>query len=168
MNLKQANRRLNKTWQKLQRQRHSIALMLELSDSEFRLWDLFIALYDWDVKHYSTYHGVNLSTRDTAKILNWSCSKVHRYKHKLIQKRIFLDDMGIEGVYVRTHEEVIQNLDEVTDAVQRLVLNSPVNHRKSIMEPKKSPVEQIVSPPKHVPDELSINSIFSYKDEYRG
>lgn len=79
-------RRLNNTYQKVYRNRHLVAKQLNLKDSEYRLWDLCLAVYDWDKKHEETYQTVETTDSILADILNWSSSKVCRVRNRLIVK----------------------------------------------------------------------------------
>lgn len=79
-------RRLNNTYQRVYRNRHLVAKQLILKDSEYRLWDLYLAIYDWDKKHKETYQTVETTDSILADILDWSSSKVCRVRNGLIEK----------------------------------------------------------------------------------
>ncbi len=103
-------KRLNKTFQKVTRDRHVIAQRLKLSDSEYRLWDLFTALYDWDNRH-TTFGSVVGTNEEIAKLLsgcNWSASKVCRTLISLIKKGL------IKRVSRSQHKLTALPLDQIT------------------------------------------------------
>ena len=79
-------RRLNNTYQKVHRNRHLVAKNLNLSNIEYRLWDLCLAIYDWDQKHegFSTF---KFTDRELANIFS-SASTINRVKASLINKGI--------------------------------------------------------------------------------
>ncbi|MCL5090834.1 MAG: hypothetical protein M1514_02370 [Patescibacteria group bacterium] len=73
-------------FKKVYRNRHHVAKRLNLKDSEYRLWDLYLAVYDWDKKHEETYQTVETADKVLANVLNWSPSKVCRVRNRLIKK----------------------------------------------------------------------------------
>lgn len=87
MRIKSKSKRLNDTYQKVFRNRHVIAKNESLTDQEYRLWDLYVALYDWDKKH-SHYGCVVDTDKHIAEMLNWSEAKVCRTRKKLIIKGV--------------------------------------------------------------------------------
>lgn len=93
-------RRLNATYQKVYRNRHVLAKNLVLDDAEYRLWDLLIALYDWDKKHEEDYGTVKATDRGLAELLNWSYSKVCRARNGLLMKGIiFRRDRSVYKIF---------------------------------------------------------------------
>lgn len=73
-------------YQRLNRSRHLIAKELGLSDSEFRLLDLFGALSGWDSSYEHLYHKVYVTLKELANVLCWDESKASRISSSLIQK----------------------------------------------------------------------------------
>ncbi|MCH7733048.1 MAG: hypothetical protein IIB44_11180, partial [Candidatus Marinimicrobia bacterium] len=96
-------RRLNKSWQKVQRDRHIRAQDLSLTDPEYRLWDLLLATYDWDKTHTETYGCVETTDRELAEILRWSASKVCRTRNTLTKKGLV--NLTQSGLYNLLPEE---------------------------------------------------------------
>jgi len=147
-------RRLNNTYQKLYRHRHIIAKKLKLSDPEYRLWDLYLALYDWDTKHTETFQTVEAPDRDIAKLLDWSASKVCRNRNKLISK-------GIIKSKTRTVHEVILIPSKETDVSSLQHQNAPVKQTFAGVQQKSAEKQQSTG-------KTDQNTIVSYKDKYIG
>ncbi|MFA6184747.1 MAG: hypothetical protein WC720_01210 [Candidatus Shapirobacteria bacterium] len=81
--------RLEKGFQFLRRDRHLTALKFKLDDSEYRLWDLLNALYDWDKRH-KNYKHVEVTLADLSRMTRWSITKVSRVMNKLLKKELIL------------------------------------------------------------------------------
>jgi hypothetical protein len=145
-------RRLNNTYQKLYRNRHVIAKQLKLSDPEYRLWDLYLALYDWDIKHTETFQTVEAPDRDIAKLLDWSASKVCRSRNKLIQK-------GIIRSKTRTVHEVVLIPSKETDV-------SSLQHQTAPVKQALAGVQQESAVKQQTTGKSNQSSIVSYKDKY--
>lgn len=138
-------RRLNNTYQKLYRNRHVIAQRLELSDQEYRLWDLYLALYDWDKGHTETFQTIDASDRVIANLLNWSPSKVCRQRNKLINKGVIKNE-------ARSVHKVTLIPNKETDVAS--------------LQLQTAPVKQKIAGMKQSTGITSQNSIVSYKDKY--
>lgn len=96
--MRNISRRLN-GWQKINRQRHVIAKQLKLINAEYRLWDLLIALYDWDKTHLETYGTIEITDRQLADLLGWSAPTVCRTRNTLLKKGLIEKiQQGIYGV----------------------------------------------------------------------
>lgn len=87
----------NKSWQKLYRNRHLTAKKLNLSDQEFRLWDLYGAVSGWDKKYEEIFQAVHATDEEIAGILGWSSSKTCRTRNGLIKKGVMKE--RTRGVY---------------------------------------------------------------------
>ena len=77
-----------KGYKTLGKDRHLTCHMLGLTDSEFRLFELYQDVYDWDSRHYEEYGTVSFPDRVIAKLLGWNASKVCRIRNKLIGKKL--------------------------------------------------------------------------------
>ena len=77
-----------KGYQKAPRARILLLTQKRLTQEEFLLYELVIAITDWDPKHedYGTFEATN---REIAEILGWkSDTTALKHKKKLIEKRI--------------------------------------------------------------------------------
>ena len=140
MNLK---RRLNKTYQKVYRDRHVKAKELALTDQEYRLWDLLLALYDWDRNHQETYGTIEATEAQLAELLNCSDSKVCRVRAKLTKKGLVT--MVAESVY-----QVASLQDD-----------------PALMKQQFSEMKQPVADLQEKQSSEDVSSLVSYKDKYR-
>lgn len=138
-------RRLNNTYQQLYRNRHVIAQKLKLSDQEYRLWDFYLATYDWDKNHSQTYECVEASDRDVASFLRWSPSKVCRARKKLTNK-------GVIAFKSRSLYKVLLIPNKKTDISLLQLQNASVKQKNAEMKQRTG--------------ETSQSSIVSYKDKY--
>jgi hypothetical protein len=139
-------RRLNETYQKVYRNRHLWSRNLRLTDAEYRLWDLFVALYDWDKKHNETYETIEATDCQIAKILDWSDSKSCRVRNNLLRKvKGYLKQIGRSSYKIQP----IINEEEI----------APMQNKDDQMQEKLAPMQEnsIQQEP---------NSIVSYKDKY--
>jgi len=146
----EVTRRLNNSYQKLYRNRHLFAGDLNLDDAEYRLMDLFIALYDWDKNHKETYQTVKATDRQIAKILSWSASKVCRTRNKLLKKGL------IELIKRCVYKIVYLPYGDIAELKQQI---SPLQHNIATMKQKVAPMQQVSG-------YSNQNSIVSYKDKY--
>lgn len=92
-------RRLNnpKAHQRLYRNRHLRAKELNLSDPEYRLWDLYGAVSGWDKKYNEIFEMIHATDEQIAEILNWSPSKTCRTRNELIKKGLIKEQT--RGIY---------------------------------------------------------------------
>ncbi len=70
-----------------------------LSQEEFLLYELGVAITDWDENHTETYGSFLATTQELAEILGWdSDTTAGRYKKRLIKKKLFTprEDKRIE------------------------------------------------------------------------
>ncbi len=139
-------RRLNTTYQKVKRNRHVIAKEMEFTDQEFRLFDLCLALYDWDKKHTETYMTVEATDYDISNILHWSPSKVCRTRNSLIKKGV-LSKIG-DGWY----RVLVSDIAEVQSA------NSGMQFNDARVQQNNASMQQDSG-------KSSGNTIVSYKDK---
>lgn len=137
-------RRLNNSYQKLYRYRHVVATQLKLTDAEYRLWDLLIALKGWDKNYPDSYRIVETTDREIAGILRWSCSKVCRTRNKL-QKKDLVTKKAIR-------------VCEVNDA-------SEMQHLISIVQQKGAKPKQKVAPTQQGQVQINTSPLVSYKGE---
>ena len=87
---REISRRLDHGFVQLGRDRHVKARLLDLSDEEYRLWDLFHSLVDWHPHHEEKYNTVTVTGSDIADLCGWSQSKAWRVCDRLIKKDILL------------------------------------------------------------------------------
>jgi DNA-directed RNA polymerase specialized sigma subunit len=150
MKIRSKSKRLNNSFQKTFRNRHLIAVERKLNDQEYRLWDLYIALYDWDTRH--EHFGCVVDTDlHIAEMINWSESKVCRYRNSLVEKgMVKMDERSVVKVWP------IPGYDE-----SRLNKNNP---KLSTLEdqPLKTEFESFTTEP--VRTQNSILSNFPNKD----
>jgi len=143
-------RKLNKTYQKVFRDRHIRARKLSLTDSEYRLWDLCVAVYDWDKKHTQTFGTLETTDRELASILGWSASKACRKRNSLIRKGL------IEKTEIGTYKVV------------------PVGAETALLHQGVAQTQQEIAPTQEKGADLqqkqtqtADSSLVSYKDKYR-
>lgn len=142
-------RRLNDSYQKVYRNRHIKARGLSLTDPEYRLWDLFTAVYDWDKTHTQSFGTIETTDRELAEVLKWSASKVCRNRVSLIKKGL-IEQTSI-GVYKLLLEKLSAPLEqEVAQAKQEI-----------------APTQQEVADLQQKQAYTADNSLVSYKDKYR-
>ena len=146
-------RRLNKTYQKLYRNRHLVATQLELDDAEYRLWDLYTALYDWDQKHTETFGTVEATDKEIADILLWSSSKVCRTRNRLLEKQV-VTPIKKSGYRIFPSLEL---KNSSTDTQEKI---ANVHDGNASMKQDIALVQQNR-------DHTSPSSIVSYKDKYK-
>jgi hypothetical protein len=146
-------KRLNNTYQKLYRNRHLIAKDLMIGDAEYRLWDLYIALYDWDKTHAETFETVNATDSALAEILNWSKSKVCRTRKKLLKKGVirFIERSLYKIISLPREETISVSLQSKSAELQDEV--AQINQKGAVLQPNQGYSTQ--------------NTIVSYKDKYR-
>ena len=145
-------RRLNGSYQKLQRNRHITAFNLKLTDPEYRLWDLFFALYDWDEKHTETFGIVETVDRDISKLLpSWSYSKVCRYRNILIKKGIII--------------QVGKSQYKIFPIPTPEVLITPVQQDVSSVQQEIASSQQIIAPMQQIQTQTTPTPLVSYKDK---
>lgn len=146
-------KRLNDTYQRLYRNRHLIAKKCGMDDSEYRLWDLYLAIYDWDKTHAATFETFTATDANIAEILGWSTSKVCRARHELLGKKVI--EIVERSVYrvklLPVKENEIANLQGKNAELQGKIAH---------MQQDFSPVQQ------NQGSEL-VNSIVSSKGKYK-
>src|SRR4030065_1818433 len=140
-------RRLNHTYQRLYRDRHIKAKDSGFSDAEYRLWDLFKALYDWDDKHLESFGEVSATDRELANILGWSAAKVCRTRNRLI-KRGFIKKVGTSQLT----DYKVNGVAQLQQATTRM--------KKGI-----SPMQQESAPVQQNQTYHGNSAIVSYKDK---
>lgn len=131
-------RRLNRTYQKVYRDRHLLAQGLSLTDPEYRLWDLFKALEDWDKNHSETYQKVLATDRELVKVLPssyWSPSKVCRVRKSLITKG-FIDQTGTSEYKVIEMSLVQQRISQVKQKIAPVQQKQTYNGNSSLVSYK--------------------------------
>lgn len=132
---KDLKRKLNKSFQKLFRNRHIKAKELDLSDQEYRLWDLLLALYDWDQTHTETFGTVEATQLQLAELLNCSDPKVCRLIRSLIKKGLIkkieesvyqVTDLQNSSSFLQEESSVSQDLVADLKEKQGYDSNSPL------------------------------------------
>lgn len=149
----QISRRLNNTYQRVYRNRHLIAKNLKLNDREYRLWDLYIAIYDWDKGHIETYQTVQATDLMLSEVLGWSPSKVCRVRNLLLEKG------SIKSTARSTYSIVLlpqkeNNIAELKDDTAK-------------MQDDIAPVQEKVAEVQQIQSYPTPNTTVSYKDKYR-
>jgi hypothetical protein len=82
-----------------------------LSDADYRLWGMMVALSGWDgVHHPESLRLIEITEKILGKLLHWPISKVSRHLKTLINREIIsLVDKGVYKVHLvgmyDTHEE---------------------------------------------------------------
>lgn len=98
------NRLLKKIrgYQRAPRERFSLLINHILTAEEFVVYELGLAITDWDTEHDDEIYGKFKATNlEMAEICGWkSDSTVSRIKSKLIKKGLFIDD----GEYIRAKD----------------------------------------------------------------
>lgn len=146
-------RRLNNSYQRLYRSRHLIARRLKLDDGEYRLWDLYLALYDWDDKHKETYQTVIATDATLASILGCSPSKVCRVK-KLLLKKGLIKEIGRSAYFVIQLPQPVSNLEELQNDIAK-------------MQDETALMQENIAELQGNQGYLPQNAIVSYKGKYR-
>lgn len=125
--------RLNNSWQRIYRNRQLVAKQLGLSDQEYRLWDLYIAVNGWDKRYEESYQAVHATDKQIADILGWSSSKVCRTRSGLVKKGVIrerersvqemlllpgkLDDIAqLQNKDANLHEQIAEVKNEIADS----------------------------------------------------
>lgn len=75
-----------KAYQTTFRRRHIFAKELDLTDREYRIWDLYTTVYDWDSRHTETFGTIETTDAQVASLIGCDPSTVNRTKKLLIQK----------------------------------------------------------------------------------
>lgn len=89
MKMKKDNRLFKKLkgFQRADRGRFFLLALDQLTQEEFILHELFIAITDWDTNHFETYGTFEATNKELAQILKWKAdSTVSRHKKSLIDK----------------------------------------------------------------------------------
>lgn len=130
-----------------------MAKELALNDAEFRLWELYLALYDWDKKHTETYLTVEATDRQISEVLMWSAPKVCRTRNQLLAKRLISQiKTSVVKVLLIPHKDIeFASLQE----------------KVAEMKYHNSQVKQKIAPVKRLSGSFNQNSLVSYKDKYR-
>ncbi len=137
------------TFQKVYRDRHLLAKSLNITDAEYRLWDLYIAGCDWDPSHIENYQTLQATDSEISKILGdkWEDTKVCRTRNKLLKKGIL---NRIEG----TRSRYFVNLMSIDDNAK--------------IQAKVGPVQEDDGKLQAIADLTSPNPLGSFKDKYIG
>lgn len=155
--MKLLRRITNQSWQKVKRNRHLVAIHLELDDAQYRLWDLLVALYDWDRKHEETYGCVECTDREIAKILSWSPAKVCRARNELLKKKVIRKPGDLYSIlpFPELDDETLNKFKKV----------ARVHGSVSPLKPHVSPPIKELAPLQQNQGYLDKSSLVSYKDE---
>lgn len=79
-----------KGWQKAPRARFLLLTQHRMSHEEFILYELGIALTDWDETHNEDYGSFGATNQELSNILGWkSDTSTLKHKHALIEKKFF-------------------------------------------------------------------------------
>ncbi len=79
-------------YQKANRYRIMLLVTKTLNQEEFILYEIAIAITDWDRRHLETYGLFKATNSELAYLCGWdSDSTVSRHKKSLLEKGIFLD-----------------------------------------------------------------------------
>ena len=91
-----------KGYQKAPRERFSLLANHVLTTEEFVVYELGIAITDWDAEHDDEIYGKFKATnKELAELCGWkSDSTISRIKKKLIKKELFIED----GEYLRVKD----------------------------------------------------------------
>lgn len=146
-------RRLNNTYQKVYRNRHLIAKGLVLDDPEYRLWDLYIALYDWDKSHSETFQTVEATDLVLKEILDWSISKVCRVRNRLLKKGAIKP----VGRSIYTVSLLPQKENDIAS----------LKNNVAQMQNEIAPMQEKIAEKQQFQGYLDSNTIVSYKGKYR-
>ena len=149
----QISRRLNNTYQRVYRNRHLIAKDLKLNDREYRLWDLYIAIYDWDKKHTETFQTIQATDLMLAEVLSWSPSKVCRVRNLLLKKGT-IKPIGRSSYTVVLLPQKENDIAGLQNSVAE-------------MQDEIAPVQEKVAEVQQIQGYSTPNTIVSYKDKYR-
>lgn len=149
----QISRRLNNTYQRVYRNRHLIAKNLKLNDREYRLWDLYIALYDWDKDHTETYQTVQATDLVLSEVLGWSPPKVCRVRNLLLKKGA-IKPIGRSIYTIVLLPQKENNFAGLQNSIAE-------------MQDEIAPVQEKVAEVQQIQGYSDPNTIVSYKDKYR-
>ena len=145
-----------KGYQKHNRNRHILAKELQLSDQEFRLWDLAVALSGWDDKHVESYRMFEGTLDSLAIILGWSKAKVSRTIDGLINKKIVArNQQKTYKVNILCEKE-----SEEEDDKFALLKENIASVKKTV-----APLKQIVASMKQKEAYSLINPLVSFKGD---
>ncbi len=75
-----------KGWRKSYRARHLTETNKNLSDSEFRLLELYRDIADWDEKHIETFNTFYATDSLLAPVLGCDASSISRRRNSLLSK----------------------------------------------------------------------------------
>lgn len=140
------------SWQRIYKNRHILAKDLELSDAEYRLWDLYSAASGWDKRHKDRYRVTEATDEEVGFVLNWSASKACRTRNNLIKKGL------IRTVKDGLYEALLIPSPDFKDA--------NVQEKASTTQDKPAPVEAKVASVQTIPGENDTESLVSYKGIY--
>jgi hypothetical protein len=83
-----------KGYQKAHKDRFYLLALDRMTMEEFILYELFIAITDWDRRHFDTYGTFKATNREIREVLRWKAdSTVSRHKKSLMEKG-FLETLG--------------------------------------------------------------------------
>ena len=128
--------RLNNSWQRIYRNRQLVAKKLGLSDQEYRLWDLYIAVNGWDKRYEESYQAVHATDKQIAGILGWSQSKVCRTRSGLVKK-------GVIRERARSIQEMLLLPGKLDDIAQLQNKDASMHEEISDLEDKNANLQPI-------------------------
>lgn len=145
-----------KGYQKHNRSRHIFAKEFQLSDPEFRLWDLAVALSGWDEKNIDSYKMFEGTMDSLATILDWSKAKVSRMMNDLIHKRIVTrNQQKVYKVNILCEKGSEKEDDKFAQQKENI----------SLVKKRVAPLKQTVAPMKQKEAYSPINSLISFKGD---
>lgn len=144
--------KIKRSYMTLYARRHLIARDLKMSDQEYRLWDLYVAIYDWDKRHYK-YGYFEATDREIAPIIGWDYSTVARYRKKLIKKNII--SRAGQGIYkLLINPQYRKNIPEEN-------INDNFSSRNNSEEQKVAELQQGVASTQQVVADMQQNRSYS-------
>jgi hypothetical protein len=153
MNMKMKLLSRLKGYQRLGRERHTIAKDCGLDDSEYRLWDLLGSCTIWDSKK-TAYGTLEATQAALANILGlgWSISKVSRRFHSLHNKGMI--SIIEDGVYEVHHLPDYQLMPKEVAGVQ---VDQPIGQKINSL------AGEVVAPVQRDLPRLTNTSLGSFK-----
>ncbi len=129
-------RRLN-GFQKASRERFKILTAQILTQEEFLLYELGVAIADWDKRHVDTYQSFEATNQELGNILGWkSDSTAFRHKLSLLKKGYFIKRpdgriivKGFDNWVLRSHSN-LQETSAKTESPLSLMQDSSANNEE--------------------------------------
>lgn len=157
-----------KGYQKASRDRFLLIAEGILTHEEFVIYELGVALTDWDKTHVETYGTFLASNLQLAQLLHWkSDSTVSRHRQKLIQKGFFI--VGNDGrTLIKDYEKwQLKRLPENTSEKMQ-ASSAKMQPTNAVLH--ETPAKMHESSPQN-PDQPLVsfkgNSSFKTKEEYQ-